>query len=173
MAEDCADSEVLLNLAAGGSDSAREQLLVLHRRRLLRMVALHLDRRMSARIDASDVVQDALAEADRRLDEYLRSRPLPFYPWLRHFAWERLVQIHRHHLKTKKRSVVLEQAWDRTIVNESAHLLADRLATSGTSPSGKMMKEERRSVVRAALARLSTRDREVLALRYLEQLKTL
>src|SRR5262245_24229047 len=137
MAEDRADSEVLLKLAAGGSDSAREQLLALYRRRLLKMVALHLDRRISARIDASDVVQDALAEADRRLDEYLRERPLPFYPWLRHFAWERLVQIHRYHLSTKKRSVVLEKPWDRTILNDSAHVLADRLAKSGTSPSGK------------------------------------
>ena len=25
-------------------------------------------------------------------DDYLRDRPLPFYPWLRQFAWERLVE---------------------------------------------------------------------------------
>ena len=36
------------------------------------MVAVRLDRRLAARVDPSDVVQEALAEADRRLDDYLR-----------------------------------------------------------------------------------------------------
>ncbi len=51
-------------------------------------------------------------------------------------------------------------------------LLADRLAYSGTTPSGRMRREETRSQARAALARLAPDDQEVLVLRHLEQLST-
>ena len=82
------DTDQLLDRAAQGDDRARQQLLARHRRQLRRMVATHLDRRLAARVDASDVVQEALADAARKLDGYLRERPLPFYPWLRRLAWE-------------------------------------------------------------------------------------
>jgi hypothetical protein len=39
-----------------------------------RMVAVRLDRRLAARVDASDVVQETLVEVARRLDDDLRER---------------------------------------------------------------------------------------------------
>lgn len=54
----------------------------------------------------------------------------------------------------------------------SAVRLAERLLASGTSPSGGLERAERRAAVRAALDRLRPRDREVLVLRYLEDLTT-
>src|SRR3954447_3666960 len=92
-----ADTDALLDRAARGDAEARQQLLDRHRRRLRRMVALRFDRRLAARADPSDVVQEALADAGRKLDGYLRDRPLPFYPWLRQLAWERLVKLRRRH----------------------------------------------------------------------------
>src|SRR5207249_1256497 len=93
-----ADTDLLLDQAAHGDRGARQQLLARHRARLRRMVGLRLDRRLAARLDPSDVVQEALAEADRRLSEYLRRRPVPFYPWLRGLAWDRLIELHRRHV---------------------------------------------------------------------------
>src|SRR5947209_8300829 len=93
------DTEQLLEQARQGDDRARQQLLARHRARLRRMVAVHLDRSLAPRVDPSDVVQEALTEAARDLDAYLRERPLPFYPWLRRLAWERLVKVRRHHLQ--------------------------------------------------------------------------
>ena len=61
-------------------------------------------------MDPSDVVQEALAEATQHFDEYLRTRPLPFSAWLRQFAWQRLVKLHRHHIRAQKRSVSREEA---------------------------------------------------------------
>src|SRR4051794_25150155 len=81
------DTDQLLADAGRGDADARGRLLERHRPRLRRMVALRLDRRLAARADPSDVVQEALLEAAARLDEYLRSRPIPFYPWLRRIAW--------------------------------------------------------------------------------------
>ncbi len=57
------DTEELLNRAGRGEESARQDLLARHRARLRQMVALRIDRRMAARVDPSDVVQDALADA--------------------------------------------------------------------------------------------------------------
>src|SRR5262245_41688537 len=103
-----ADTERLLTLAADGDPAARERLLGKHRDRLVRAVARRLDRRMAARVDASDVVQDALADADRKLPGYLRDRPLPFYPWLRSLALERLLRQRRRHVGARMRSVERE-----------------------------------------------------------------
>src|SRR5262245_55398443 len=76
------DTELLLQRAGRGDPSARAQLLDRYRGRLRQVVACRLDRRLAARVDPSDVVQEALADADRKLGGFLRDRPLPFYPWL-------------------------------------------------------------------------------------------
>ena len=48
------------------------------------MVAVaRMDRRLTARLDPSDVVQEALADGVRDLPDYLTTRPMAFYPWLR------------------------------------------------------------------------------------------
>jgi hypothetical protein len=87
------------NLEAGIIGVAR------HRERLRRMVAVRMDRRLAPRMDPSDIVQDVLADADRELTDYLRRRPVPFYPWLRQLAWDRLIDVHRRHVRAGKRSV--------------------------------------------------------------------
>ncbi len=163
------DTDALLAQASQGDADAGQRLLARHRDRLKRMVAVRLDRRLLARLDPSDVVQEALAEAARRLPAYLRERPLPFYPWLRQLAQERLDKAYRHHLRAGKRDARREAL---PLPDESALELAQRLLGRGSSPSERLARQEVRERVRAALARLPERDREVLVLRYLEQLAT-
>jgi RNA polymerase sigma-70 factor (ECF subfamily) len=165
------DTEQLIERARHGDRAARQQLLVRHRDRLCRMVRVRLDRRLAARIDPSDVVQEALLEADRKLAAYLHERPLPFYPWIRRLAWERLVKLHRRHLQAR-RSVAREDQGFADLPDESALELAGRLIAPRTSPSSHLAREERRDQILAALGRLEERDREVLVLRYLEELST-
>src|SRR5262245_26226401 len=112
MAADELDTEELLNRVGQGDGDARQRLLTRHRRRLRQMLTVRLDRRLAARVDPSDIVQEALAEAARSLDDYLRDRPVPFYPWLRRFAWERLVEVNRRHLQARRRSVAREERLD-------------------------------------------------------------
>jgi RNA polymerase sigma-70 factor (ECF subfamily) len=135
------------------------------------MVALRLDSRLAARVDASDVVQEALGDAARRLDDYLRDRPIPFYPWLRRFACDRLADAYRRHVRAAHRSVAREEPLP--LSGESVALLAERLlAASGDHPAAGLSREERRTRVRVALDRLPDRDREVLVLRHMEDLST-
>jgi RNA polymerase sigma-70 factor, ECF subfamily len=160
----------LLRAAANGDEAAVPRLLARHRGRLRQMVAVYLDHRLAARVDPSDVVQEALADATQGLTDYLRERPLPFYPWLRQFAWQRLLQLHRHHIQARRRSVEREVPWDIALPDHSADALADCLLASGTSPSRRMMREEVRRRVRAAMDRLAERDREILVMRHLEEM---
>jgi RNA polymerase sigma-70 factor (ECF subfamily) len=166
------NTERLIALAVTGDSAARQGLLALHRDRLRRMVAVHLDRRLLARLDPSDVVQEALMDAAQKLSDYLRRRPLPFYPWLRRLAWERLVKLHRQHLSSRKRSATREQQNAPFLPDESAAELADHLAGSGTSPSQGLLRAELRLRVKNALAQLPASDRELLVMRYLEQLSS-
>jgi RNA polymerase sigma-70 factor (ECF subfamily) len=165
------DTDELLDQAGRGDAGARELLLERHRDRLRRMVAVRLDGRVAARLDPSDLVQETLAEAAARLGDYLRGRPLPFYPWLRQIAWDRLVDAHRRHLHAGRRSVTREQPWSVPLPDESVGRLADRLVASGTSPSRRLIRAELRDRLRAALDRLPPRDREVLVMRHLEQME--
>jgi RNA polymerase sigma-70 factor (ECF subfamily) len=164
------DTERLVERAGDGDAAAGELLLARHRERLRRMVAVRLDRRLLARVDPSDVVQEALAEAARKLPEYLKQRPLPFYPWLRRLAWERLVKLYQRHIVAGKRSVTRETCGP--LPDESALELARCVLAPGPGPYDQALLAELRGRVRIALAQLAERDREVLVLRYLEQLST-
>lgn len=166
------DSEELVLLARSGDETARASLLGLHRERLRRMVAVRMDQRLMARLDPSDVVQEALLDAAGKLPDYLRERPIPFYPWLRRLTWEVLSKLHERHLHTHKRSVLHEQPGGFMLSDDSAVDLAGWLVDSGTSPSGRAVKAEMAVRVRTALAELAEPDREILVLRYLEQLAT-
>ena len=165
------ETEELLERVSQGDRTALDRLFARHRDRLRRMVEVRMDPRLASRVDPSDVVQEALAEASKQLPDYLRDRPLPFYPWLRQLAWERLVDLHRWHIHAKKRSVRREEPCGLALSDESVMKLAERLMDSGTSPSGRMVRQEVRQRVREAMKRLAAHDREVLVMRHLEQLQ--
>ncbi len=165
-----ADIELLVEQAAAGDSEAVDRLLKQHRQRLRNMVAFRMDPRLTARVDPSDVVQDTLAVAHKRMAEYLERRPIAFYPWLRQIAWQQLVNAHRKHLLARQRDVRRENRWDPTLSNQSAMLLADRLKTSRSSPSQQLMRQEMRRRVADAMAQLSEVDRELLVLRHIEDL---
>jgi RNA polymerase sigma-70 factor (ECF subfamily) len=162
------DTDELLLRASQGEDSARGQLLNRHWERLRRMISIRLDRRVAARVDPSDVLQQTLAVAVEQMSDYLKRRPLPFYPWLRQIAWQRIVDVHRRHLHAGKRSVQREEA---LVSDGSAFELAGRLFPHRhSSPSARLRRREISERVRSALLQLSEQNREVLILRYLEML---
>jgi RNA polymerase sigma-70 factor, ECF subfamily len=164
------DTDWLVEQARSGDAEARKRLMERHRTRLRQMVSLRLDPRLAARVDPSDVVQEALAAAYPRLDAYLQDPPLPFYPWLRQFAWDCLLQLHRRHVKARRRSVTREEVWQPGLSSESVLRLSRRLIALGSSPSNHVIREELRDRLQAALVKLSPNDREILVMRNLEQM---
>src|SRR5262245_57284812 len=90
---DAPETEALLAQVRAGERQAVDRLFALHRPHLHRIVARRLDRRLRARLDASDVVQETEMEAFRRLDDFLERRPMPFRLWLWKTAYERLLVL--------------------------------------------------------------------------------
>ena len=142
------------------------------RARLLRTVELRIDRRLRGRLDAEDGVQDTLAEATRRLPEWLAGEGLPLSLWLRLLALQRLTQLRRHHLDAALRAAGRESSLDEpTAGDDSSRTLAEALAESGVlTASGVASNAELSQRLHAALAQLKPEDREVLLLRHFEQL---
>jgi RNA polymerase sigma-70 factor (ECF subfamily) len=163
-------TDQLLQKACGGDGSAQQALLIRHRERLRKMVATLLDRRLTARIDASDVVQDALAVAAKRLPQYLRSLPVAFYPWLRGIAKEVLIDVNRKHIKADCRSVAKEDQIDFQLSDFSARHIANHFAGREPSPSQQFSQREMVAKIRTALEELESLDRELLTMRFVEQL---
>jgi RNA polymerase sigma-70 factor (ECF subfamily) len=131
-----------------------------------RFVELRLDAQLQARVDQSDVVQEAQMEAVRRLDAYLVDSPMPFRLWLRQIAQDRLVMLRRHHLGTLRRSVTCEAA----LPDESSQAFARQLMADNSSPSARLAASELAQRVQQAVARLPEADREVVLLRNFEGL---
>ena len=71
MIDEPEDVGPLLERARHGDGQALEDLFSRYRDRLLRMARLRLDRRLQARIDSSDIVQEAFLEAAKRLKAQL------------------------------------------------------------------------------------------------------
>ena len=57
----------LIERASAGDAAAIDELLAQHRAAIRRIVELRLDPRIVRRVDASDIVQDVLLEAHKRL----------------------------------------------------------------------------------------------------------
>jgi RNA polymerase sigma-70 factor, ECF subfamily len=171
MLDDTGLSHALIDRAAGGDQAARGELLEGYRDHLRRMVAARLDRRLAPRVDASDLVQETLATAANRLDEYLRDRRISIIGWLRGLARERVVDAHRHHLVADRRTVTRESRVP-DLPDTSALDLGRRLFAGDTSPSNNLMRREQNDRILAGLASLSARDREILVMKYLEQRST-
>ena len=161
----------LLARAAQGDQHALSELFSQHRPRLERMVRLRLSRRLQGRVDEEDIVQEALAEAARRLPEYAQNPAAPFYLWLRALAGLKLAELHRHHLGTQMRDADREVSIYCGALPEADSIsLAAHLLGTLTSPSQAAIKAEKRIRLQEVLGSLDPLDREILALRHFEQL---
>lgn len=165
------ESELLLRRAAEGDQQSCGELLNKHRDRLVRMVSLRLDRRLRGRLDPSDVVQEACLEATARLQEYLAKPDVSFFLWLRYLTGQRVSILHRQHLGVQMRDAGREVAMgDLGAPATTSAALADCLAANEPRPSEVAVQAETRRIYQQVLDTLDPIDREVLALRHVEQL---
>ncbi len=168
MQRDPDETQRLLELAKGGDQAAFEALFGRHRTKLLRAIALRMDRRVAARVDASDVLQDTYLEAFKRLPHYLQQQGMPFYLWLSWIAREKVLALHRRHLGADKRAVTHEVPL--LPANSSATFVSVVIAGREPTPSQALAKAELAERLRLALGRLDDDDRDLILWRHFEQL---
>lgn len=164
-------TEELLAGAKGGDDDALNRLIERHRDGVRRLIQMRLDQRIQRRVDVSDVVQDVMVEAHRRLREYLLAPPMPFHLWLRQIAKDRIIDAHRRHRVSGKRSVDREQpllgggADDRSTQDLAAQLFDPEI-----TPASAAVQRELTRRVEEAVHTLGEQDFEIVSMRHYEQL---
>ena len=161
----------LLDDARGGGDGAVDKLLGEFREPLRRVIGLRLDPAVARRVDASDIVQDVLLEANQRLVEYLKKPDMPFHLWLRHLAQDRIIDTHRRHRLAQRRSVDREQPIARPAwADESSVSLVAQLIDTERTPTSEAIQQELTRKLTTAIDQLSDDDREVVLMRHHEGL---
>jgi RNA polymerase sigma-70 factor (ECF subfamily) len=165
-----ADSEFILRAARTGDRTAVDALFERYRDRLRRMVELRLNRKLWGRVDPSDIVQDAMLQASKSVEEYIRDPRIPAYLWLRTLAQQQLLATHRHHLGTAKRDAALEITVGLGNLGVSSASMASIAIADVTSPSSAVAKAEQVVFLEALIDSMDPMDREILALRHFEQM---
>jgi RNA polymerase sigma-70 factor (ECF subfamily) len=164
-------TDELLARAKKGEAEAVERLLTDEREPLRRMIGARLDPALAARVDASDVVQEVLLEAHRRLNDYLRNPVMPFRLWLRHIAKDHIIDAHRRHRQAQRRSLDREQPLaPAALADHSSFELAGQLLDQEPTPASAAVRHELQARLQDAIAALEDDDREVILMRHAEQL---
>lgn len=165
------DTQQLLQHARAGDAQAVNELLERHRAALRRAVELRMDPVLQRRVDASDIVQDVLIDASRRLQNYLANPTLPFAVWLKHLARDRVIDAHRRHRVAGRRSLDKEQPLvvDSPSENSAADL-GQQIADSELTPAAAAAWNEMERRFLAALDAADEQDRQIVMLRHFEQL---
>ncbi|MAT15250.1 MAG: RNA polymerase factor sigma-70 [Planctomyces sp.] len=160
-----------LKAAEAGDGAARDQLLERHRESVKRMIELRLDRRLLQRVDASDIVQDVLLEAHRRLAGYFENPSMPFHLWLRQLAQDRIIDMHRRHRVAQRRSLDREQSLSPAWVEQSSLNLGAQLEDDQLTPAAENLRREMAELLLKAVDQLDESDHEIILMRHFEQLE--
>lgn len=136
---------------------------------LRRLVASRLDQKLIGRVDPSDIVQETLFEACRRLGEYLANPSVPFLKWLMALAEQNTVTAYRRHMLTQKRSIAREEKLDPTDQSAQQHSkLSDKANDQIDDPKVQFERSERFLQLQRAIGMLPPRSQQIVRLRFLE-----
>ena len=161
----------MLDEARTGDTAAVDRLLGEFREPLRKVIDLRLDPVLARRVDASDIVQDVLLEANQRLTEYLKSPNMPFHLWLRHLAQDRIIDTHRRHRQAQRRSIDREQAIQRPAWTDASSVqLVAQLVDAEQTPASAAIHAELQRRLADALGELGEDDRDIILMRHHEQL---
>ena len=162
--------QILADVKQGDAD-AINRLMDRHRDSIRRMIQMRLDNKIQRRIDVSDVVQDVLVEANRRLQTYLENPQMSFHLWLRQIAKDRIIDAHRRHRGSAKRSVDREKPLAVQAADDHSTMqLLDQLRDPELTPAAAATQQEMARAVERSIAELGDQDAEIIIMRHYEQL---
>ncbi len=154
------DQQAALTRARAGDVEAWGELLESFRPYVRFITRSLLEDRLRARLDGSDLVQDALLEAHRSFGDFRGATVAELAAWLRRIVARTAGHALRSHAGTGKRDVAREQ---------SAEAL-DAVAAPDSSPADRADRHEQTARLSAALARLPEDVQQVLLGRHLHGL---
>src|SRR6267154_3840693 len=159
-------SDVLLR-AQAGDPSDLNRLFAACRNYLCVLAQSHVEGRLRAKADASDLVQQTLLEAYRDFGQFCGGTEKEWLAWLREILAHNAAQFVRHYRTTGKRQVGLEVGLD---AREGGATIPWQPADPGESPSQQLLRKERELLLADALVQLPPDYQEVIGLRNLQRL---
>lgn len=131
---------------------------------LLLLARMRLDRKVRAKLDPSDIVQQTMLEAHQAIQSFRGDNPAAQAAWLRQILARNLANAVRD-LTRDKRDATRERSIHAAL-DESASRLEGWLAADESSPSQRAEKHERAMLLAEALANLPEQQREAVILRH-------
>lgn len=160
--------------AEAGSSQSLGMAFEIYRDQLRKAIRLRVNSRVKTREDESDILQEAFIASSKDLARYAKEKKVPVYVWFRGHVQQCLLAAHRKHLDRQKRDarrdVYLHEKPPAGLVD--SHSIAGQLVGSLTSPSQSISKDEVRAVVQQIMEDLEPLDREIVAMRHFESLKS-
>jgi RNA polymerase sigma-70 factor, ECF subfamily len=164
------DPEMLLSLAKAGSGPALSRLLDRHRGALEVQARLQVGRRLRAKLDFDDLMQELSLEAHRDIAQFRGRSEGEFVSWLRKVFATIVSNQVRHYLGTRRRDLRREQPIAVGRDDTSRAVIDRRLVAPQSSPSQQAARRERAEMLAEALDTLPPTYREVIILRNIEGL---
>lgn len=150
-----------------GDERACEQMIATCRDYLLFIANQELDPQLQAKCGASDIVQDAMAQAVANYDGFRGDSKRELLGWLRRILLNELGGVRRRYLHAARRDVRREVLQSRVPNTRAEHLEPVDL---GHTPATEAAQQEDARRLRAALVTLSASHQQVLRLRNWERL---
>lgn len=155
-------------LARQGDDSARNKLFASCRSFVVVIAQLQLNRRLHAKVEPSDLVQQSLLEAHRGFDQFKGATPAEWLAWLKQIVRHNAFDADDHYRQTLCRDVRKEQSLDAVDSHDSRQ--QPHLASPDPTPSQNFAHAELELRIVAAIESLPHDFRQVILLRNLERL---
>jgi RNA polymerase sigma-70 factor (ECF subfamily) len=165
---DAARIAVWLAAARAGDAAARDRLFGACRSFVATAARCHLQRRLQAKVDASDVVQQSLLEAHRGFDGFAGETPQEWLGWLKRIVAHNAYDAAKRYRGTAKRDAGREVPLAAHA--DASHGWHEQPIDPASSPSGRAIRWEQELLLAAAMEALDEDHREVLFLRNIERL---
>lgn len=149
----------LLSRARDGDVESRNHLLQMIRWHIANQASADFPRVLSSKMDASDIVQQSLVEADRGLQDFCGTSAGELRVWLDRLVQRNLIDAKRHFCETRKRNLGQEVPLANT---SGASLAHDISVTASAIVQRREVDEE----LESAIAQLPERRRRVVELRH-------
>jgi RNA polymerase sigma-70 factor (ECF subfamily) len=144
--------EQLLQAARKGDRNAMNQIIDECRDYLLLVANQEIETAIQAKLGASDLVQQSLAEIPGHLAQFRGNSRDEFLGWLRQILMNDLHDVRRHYKTSRRRDVSREQSILDSVGNERP--ITDNLLT----PSSQAIQDEQAQILQRAMAQLSPRQ---------------
>jgi RNA polymerase sigma-70 factor (ECF subfamily) len=162
LASDPLSPALLIERARAGDQDALGRVLEEYRAYLRLLARPRVGYDLRVRVDASDVVQDTLLEAQRDFRQFQGGSEGELAAWLRRILARNLVDQVKHH-QSQRRDFHRDQPLE-SLVEQSHAALAATLST----PSAHARQREQAVVLANAIALLPEEYRQVITLRHVE-----